>query len=77
IIEWIENYLDLYSFENEQYIPNWYEHPIHGKAVDMVAIPLEGDISSIRKQGISNEIINSINSPMIVDFHILAGMDAF
>ena len=77
IIEWIENYLDLYSFENKQYIPNWYEHPVHGQAVDIVAIPLEGDIFSIKEQGISNEIINSIKSPMIVDFHIFAGMDAF
>ncbi len=36
--------------------PNWYEHPVHGRVVDVVALPIPDEIQSVYKLAPINEV---------------------
>lgn len=76
IIEWEVEKLNLYKLISDEFFPIWFDHPVHGAIVDVVAIPF-CSLDSFKLRNISNEIINKIESSMIVDFDFYAGMDAF
>lgn len=68
--------MELYTQVDDDYIPAWFEHPIHENKVDVVAIPFDESIESLKAQDIA---VIPVNSPdlNLVDFHIRTGMDAF
>ncbi|KJH62118.1 serine protease family protein [Acinetobacter calcoaceticus] len=74
---WDKTYiLDLYDRNDEDNVPIWYEHPIHGCKVDVVAIPLEETVQSLKDKGIAVVPVNC-KSLQLFDFQIFTGMDAF
>lgn len=68
--------LELYEKIDGEYFPIWYEHPEHGSIVDVIAIPFDETIQSLKDQGIAVIPVNS-HELGLVNFYIYTGMDAF
>lgn len=67
---------NLYEESNGEYTPNWFEHPNHENRVDIIAIPVNGTMETLKENGIAIFPVNS-NKLGLEDFDIQTGMDAF
>lgn len=66
----------LYEEHNGEYTPNWFEHPSHENKVDIIAIPFDDTIETLKENGFAIFPVNS-DELQLVDFDIETGMDAF
>lgn len=68
--------LKLYEEQNGEYLPVWFEHPNHKQSVDIIAIPFDDSIKTLKESGVSIFPVNS-DELNLEDFDIQTGMDAF
>ena len=68
--------LNLYEEDNGEYAPVWFEHPNHENKVDIIAIPVNYTMKTLKENGFAIFPVNS-DELNLEDFDIKAGMDAF
>jgi Trypsin-like peptidase domain len=75
-IEWKEHHIKLYEDSGDTPTkPLWYEHPTHGRKVDVVVIPMN-DIISFEGEEISSRAANDLSlNPSQIIFR--PGLDVF